>query len=91
MTTYLIAVTDGIDNVLKTIEEKWPDRYYYIEPNLLMLSAPGISSPSTIKEKLGLSTDKDAPSGLIIPLERYTTEGVLSKAAVDWYKEATNG
>ena len=88
MASYLIAVTDGIENVLKTVKVKWPDRYYHIEPNLIMISVPGISSPNTIKESIGISTNDDSPSGLVTLLKESTAAGVLPMPAVDWYRAA---
>ncbi len=88
MAAYLVAVTDNIENVLKIVEERWPDRYYYLEPNLVFISVEGISSPAIIKEKLGVSLEEDTPSGLILRLNGSTSAGVLPKAAIDWYKVA---
>lgn len=56
-----------------------------------MISVKGISAASQIAEKIGLDTETDAPSGMVVPIDKDTVSGVLRRSAVDWYRSANNG
>ncbi|MXZ79970.1 MAG: hypothetical protein F4Z15_01045 [Gammaproteobacteria bacterium] len=90
MATYLIVLTDNAEGVLETIETEWPDRYYKINDEVIMVSAQGVSAPSQIAEKIGFATEPDAPSGMVLSMNQDTAAGVLPRAAVDWYRSSDN-
>jgi len=88
---YLIVLTDNTEGVLEKIDREWRDRYYQIDEKVMMISVKGISAASQIAEKIGLDTETDAPSGMVVPIDKDTVSGVLRRSAVDWYRSANNG
>lgn len=90
MAIYLIVLTDNAESVLETIEAGWPDRYYKINNEVIMVSAQGVSAPSQIAEKIGFAAEPDAPSGMVLSMNQDTAAGVLPRSAVDWYRSPDN-
>ncbi len=88
-TTYLITLTDNSAAALETIKQTWPDGYYPISDNLIMVSVKGVSTPSQIAEKVGIKIEGTS-FGLVLSMNKATAAGVLPSDVVDWIKSAEN-
>ena len=90
MSVYLVVATDGVEAVMKNVQKQWPDRHCVIKHGLILISAPGISTPNTIKKRIGIVAGEGAPSGLILLMKDTTIAGVLPRTVVDWYLAAND-
>ena len=83
MSVYLIAVPDSNDTrIREKVELLWPDSYCVVSDNLLMIAPEGITTPRTIKERIGLKVGHS--SGVVVKMDRGDVAGVLSRPAVEW-------
>ena len=87
---YLAALIENNKAALDKIESAWPERHYKITDGLVLISVEGISTASSIAERIGITTDPNAPSGLVLSMNQKKASGVMSKAAVDWLVAAEN-
>ena len=86
MSLYLIALQEPNSSVEKKLKSEWPNHHFRISDTLYFVSAKGVATAQTIRERIGISTDRNAPWGLVAPMAK--TSGVLSGEAVDWYRAA---
>ena len=83
---YLVALTEPSLKVEKKVKSEWPDHHFRVSETLYFVAAKGVATAQTIRERLGITTDRKAPWGIVAPMVK--TSGVLSGEAVDWYRAA---
>ena len=88
MSVYLIALSEPNEESWKKISERWPDSHYPLTDTLALVLASGISTPSQIREAVGIRAEKGCASGLVVSVHQYDYAGVLTSSAVNWLKQA---
>ena len=59
---------------------------------MAFVAPEGISTAASVSEAIGINTDSNAPSGVVVKLESGAAilSGVLPRAAVVWIRAALN-
>lgn len=88
MSVYLITPIRGADKTLNTVMEQWPDRFQRVTDDFILLAPTGVSTVSSVAEKIGLSGEAADQTGMVVKLDRSIIAGILPTVAVEWLMEA---
>lgn len=89
MSVFPIALVDPDKSAWRKLRDEWPNRHYVLSSRMAFVAPEGISTAQDIGDLVGISTEAEAPAGIVVPLDSHS--GVLQSGAVDWIKAADNG
>ena len=91
MAVFLIALTEPAPDLEVKLTSIFPAMSHIKITDTLYMVKPDVASVHALRSVLGISTDDDAPSGMVIKISNDNTTGILPAVVVDWYRGATVG
>ena len=88
MSIYLVALTKPDEKVWERIEQKWSDSHSIASETVAFILSNGESTPFTVRTQLGISTDDQDPSGIVVAIHPYDYSGVVPMDTVNWLRDA---
>ena len=87
-TLYLVALTEPSLDAWRAIREQFPNRNQTVSDTLAFVAPDGVSTPSTVKDQIGIAVSSESASGIVVKLIAEQSSGVLPSAVVDWIRAA---
>ena len=91
MSIFLIALIEPDDEVWRVVREEWADHHEMLSDAMAFVRPPGVSTPNTVKERIGISPEEDAPTGIVVEISPGSVSGALPTRSVEWLRAAENG
>ena len=86
MSVYLISLVEKDKLAWDRLSKRWPDRHHIVNDMLAFVVPPGVSTVQDVRDELGISTEPDAPVGIVVLLDLYS--GALDTNTVEWLNAA---